>query len=160
VRPGQIATPAARANNSVPTGRRASAPSPRLQRIQQLYHDPARRADELVVVSGTFDDIRLIKSIVEKIDVLLPRSRSSRDRRVSLSDTDQDGLTALAHDRDGPERGTSITGATGALADDLRPIVTAAVTGRPARVPQDDPVTGGVNPSTSCDPRPNATCTR
>ena len=68
---------------------------------------------------------------------------------VSLSDTDQDGLTALGLTiGTAPNGGTSITGATGALAGwTFGPIVTAAVTGTTGTGSTGTtPVTGGVNP--------------
>jgi general secretion pathway protein D len=49
-----------------------------------------------IVISGTQDDIRLIKGIVDKIDVLLAQvSIQVIIAEVTLSDTDQNGLNAL-----------------------------------------------------------------
>jgi general secretion pathway protein D len=58
------------------------------------------------VVSGTFDDIRLIKGIVDKIDVLLAQvSIQVVIAEVTLSDTDQSGIQrAQPRGRQGPER--------------------------------------------------------
>jgi general secretion pathway protein D len=70
-----------------------------------------------VVVSGTFDDIRLIKGIVDKIDVLLAQvSIQVVIAEVTLSDMDNSGLQALglAFGK-APNGGTSITGFTGSL---------------------------------------------
>jgi general secretion pathway protein D len=71
-----------------------------------------------IVVSGTVDDIRLIKGIVEKIDVLLAEvSIQVVIAEVTLSDTDQNGLSALNLTvGKAPNGGTSIIGATGTVA--------------------------------------------
>ncbi|HEY5227741.1 MAG TPA: secretin N-terminal domain-containing protein, partial [Opitutaceae bacterium] len=71
-----------------------------------------------IVVSGTVDDIRLIKSIVDKIDVLLAEvSIQVVIAEVTLSDTDQNGLSALnLQVGKAPNGGTSITAASGAVA--------------------------------------------
>jgi type II secretory pathway component GspD/PulD (secretin) len=72
---------------------------------------------------------------------------------VSLSDTDQDGLTALGITvGKAPNGGTSITGVTGALAGwTFGPVVAAALTGvtgatgAPATT-STQPIAGGINP--------------
>lgn len=49
-----------------------------------------------VIVSGTGDDIRLIKELVEKIDIILAQVRIEVIiAEVTLSDTDKSGLSAL-----------------------------------------------------------------
>lgn len=49
-----------------------------------------------VIVSGTGDDIRLIKDLVDKIDIILAQVRIEVIiAEVTLSDTDKTGLTAL-----------------------------------------------------------------
>lgn len=49
-----------------------------------------------VVVSGTVDDIRLIRELVDKIDILLAQVRIEVViAEVTLNDTDKSGLTAL-----------------------------------------------------------------
>jgi general secretion pathway protein D len=49
-----------------------------------------------IVVSGTVDDIRLIREIVDKVDVLLAQvSIQVVIAEVTLSDTDKSGITAL-----------------------------------------------------------------
>ena len=49
-----------------------------------------------IVVSGTVDDIRLIREIVDKVDVLLAQvSIQVIIAEVTLSDTDKSGITAL-----------------------------------------------------------------
>jgi len=70
-----------------------------------------------VVVSGTFDDIRLIKGIVDKIDVLLAQvSIQVIIAEVTLSDTDDNGLSALGLTvGKAPNGGTSITGFSGTI---------------------------------------------
>jgi general secretion pathway protein D len=152
VRPGQIATPGQpAATNSVPTAAAAvgAAALGSSEFSSFITIQPDERTNS-VVVSGTFDDIRLIKSIVEKIDVLLAQvAIQVVIAEVSLSDTDQDGLTALGLTiGTAPNGGTSITGATGALAGwTFGPIVTAAVTGTTGTGSTGTtPVTGGVNP--------------
>jgi general secretion pathway protein D len=134
VRPGQIATPAQpAAANSVPSAAAAvGAEAPGSSEFSSFITIQPDERTNSVVVSGTFDDIRLIKSIVEKIDVLLAQvAIQVVIAEVSLSDTDQDGLTALGLTvGKAPNGGTSITGATGALAGwTFGPVVTAAVTG-------------------------------
>jgi general secretion pathway protein D len=71
-----------------------------------------------VVVSGTFDDIRLIKGIVEKIDVLLAQvSIQVVIAEVTLSDTDINGLQALNLTvGKAANGGTSITNFSGSVA--------------------------------------------
>jgi general secretion pathway protein D len=70
-----------------------------------------------VVVSGTFDDIRLIKGIVDKIDVLLAQvSIQVVIAEVTLSDTDDNGLSALGLTvGKAPNGGTSITNFSGTI---------------------------------------------
>ena len=49
-----------------------------------------------IVVSGTVDDIRLIKELIDKIDVLLAQVRIEVViAEVTLTDTDKSGITAL-----------------------------------------------------------------
>ena len=49
-----------------------------------------------VLVSGTFDDIRLIHELVDKLDIVLAQVRIEVIiAEVTLSDTDQSGVTAL-----------------------------------------------------------------
>jgi len=70
-----------------------------------------------VVVSGTVDDIRLIKEIVEKIDVLLAQVVIQVViAEVTLSDTDQNGLSALSLNVGQTASGaTAITGFSGTI---------------------------------------------
>jgi general secretion pathway protein D len=71
-----------------------------------------------IVVSGTVEDIGLIKAIVEKIDVLLAEvSIQVVIAEVTLSDTDQNGLSALnLQVGKAANGGTSIIGASGTVA--------------------------------------------
>ena len=71
-----------------------------------------------VVVSGTIGDIRLIKSIVEKIDVLLAQVRIEVViAEVTLSDTSNSGFeSASVTVGKAPNGGTSITNLTASLA--------------------------------------------
>ena len=49
-----------------------------------------------IVVSGTLDDIRLMRELVDKIDAVLPQVRIQVIiAEVTLDDTDQSGITAL-----------------------------------------------------------------
>ena len=70
-----------------------------------------------IVVSGTAADISLIKGIVDKIDVLLAQvSIQVVIAEVTLSDTDQNGLSALnLQVGKAPNGGTSITGFSGTI---------------------------------------------
>jgi general secretion pathway protein D len=71
-----------------------------------------------VVVSGTIGDIRLIKSIVEKIDVLLAQVRIEVViAEVTLSNTSNSGFnSATISVGPAPNKGTSITNLTASLA--------------------------------------------
>lgn len=84
-----------------------------------------------VVVSGTVGDIRLIKSIVEKIDVLLAQVRIEVViAEVTLSDKANSGLSsATATIGPAPNKGTSITNLTASLAGlGIMPTAAAGVT--------------------------------
>jgi|CZKI01.1.fsa_nt_gi general secretion pathway protein D len=71
-----------------------------------------------VVVSGTVDDIRLIKSIVEKIDILLAQVRIEVViAEVVLADKSNSGISSAALTvGPAPNGGTSITNLTASLA--------------------------------------------
>ena len=76
-----------------------------------------------IVVSGTADDLRLIKDLIAKLDVLLAQVRIEVIiAEVTLSDTDRSGISALnltvATDTaaTGGSRGTHITDFAGTLA--------------------------------------------
>ena len=108
VRPGQIADagPAAR-----PDRAGAGRPSPRRARPRANSAASSRSSPTSGRTRswspGTYDDIRLIKGIVEKIDVLLAQvSIQVVIAEVSLSDNDSGRPErAGAHGRHGPERG-------------------------------------------------------
>jgi general secretion pathway protein D len=151
VRPGQIATPGQPAvPNAAPTAGSASAGAEASSEFSSFVTIQPDERTNSVVVSGTFDDIRLIKGIVEKIDVLLAQvAIQVVIAEVSLSDTDQDGLTALGLTiGKAPNGGTSITGATGALAGWTFGPVLTAVTGATGSTgaTTTSPVSGGINP--------------
>ena len=114
VRPGQIVTPGQPAASNVQSSQEGPASS---EFSSFITVQPDERTNS-VVVSGTYDDIRLIKGIVEKIDVLLAQvSIQVVIAEVSLSDSDSDGLSALGLTvGKAPNGGTSITGAAGAIA--------------------------------------------
>jgi general secretion pathway protein D len=70
-----------------------------------------------IIVSGTVDDIRLLRELIDKIDVILPQVRIDVIiAEVTLSDTDQTGLTALSTTIGTDNvRGTHITNFSGAV---------------------------------------------
>ncbi len=79
---------------------------------------PEERSNSLVI-SGTVDDIRLIRDLVDKIDIILAQVRIEVIiAEVTLKDTDKSGITALnlavATDPDSGRRG--ITNFSGAVA--------------------------------------------
>ncbi len=127
VRPGQIAPAPAPAAN-VPAAAAKEEGSGSSEFSSFITVQPDERTNS-VVVSGTFDDIRLIKGIVEKIDVLLAQvAIQVVIAEVTLTDKDQDGLNALGLTvGTAPNGGTSITGAVGSVAGwTFGPVVTAA----------------------------------
>ena len=71
-----------------------------------------------VIVSGTGDDIRLIKDLVDKIDIILAQVRIEVIiAEVTLTDTDKSGLTALNLTVGQKANGsTAITNFSGAIA--------------------------------------------
>jgi general secretion pathway protein D len=80
-----------------------------------------------IVVSGTLDDIRLIKELVDKIDVILAQVRIEVViAEVTLTDTDKSGITALNLTFQPPTNaGSAVTNASGVLSS-----TTATGTGR------------------------------
>ncbi|HEY5079426.1 MAG TPA: secretin N-terminal domain-containing protein [Opitutaceae bacterium] len=104
-----------------------------------------------VVVSGTADDIRLIQSIVDKIDILLAQVRIEVViAEVTFSDSANSGLNTGAtvptviSVGTAPNGGTSITGVTGAVAGasfgPLSTIVAAMGSTAPAAVSSLNPL--------------------
>jgi general secretion pathway protein D len=123
VRPGQIAipgqpAPAGAATPTTPVVSQANSEGPASSEFSSFITiEPDERTNS-VVVSGTFDDIRLIKGIVDKIDVLLAQvSIQVVIAEVTLSDTDNNGIQAL-NLTVGPavNGGTSITNFSGSVA--------------------------------------------
>ncbi len=117
VRPGQIVTPGQPPAQNAPV-QASSQEGPASSEFSSFITVQPDERTNSVVVSGTYDDIRLIKGIVEKIDVLLAQvSIQVVIAEVSLSDNDSDGLSALGLTvGTAPNGGTSITGAAGAIA--------------------------------------------
>lgn len=73
-----------------------------------------------IVVSGTVDDIRLIRELVEKVDILLAQVRIEVIiAEVTLDDSDKSGISALnltVATPQGSSQGTHITNFSGAAA--------------------------------------------
>ncbi len=104
VRPGQInlpgqpaapqpAAPQPAVVNSVGPEIASLAGSNEFSTLVTVTYDERSNA---VIVSGTGDDIRLIKDLVDKIDIILAQVRIEVIiAEVTLSDTDKTGLTAL-----------------------------------------------------------------
>jgi len=76
-----------------------------------------------VVVSGTVDDLRMVRSIIDKIDILLAQVRIEVViAEVTFSDTSNSGVNTSASSGPtvavgtAPNGGTSITGASGSVA--------------------------------------------
>jgi general secretion pathway protein D len=99
VRPGQILQPGQPVLNTglatpaTANGGTTEASSTQFSGFITVEADERTNA---VVVSGTMDDIRIIKSIVDKIDVLLAQvSIQVVIAEVTLSDTDSSGINAL-----------------------------------------------------------------
>jgi general secretion pathway protein D len=121
VRPGQVLTPPA---NTPQTPAQAAVATALTQEGAQASEfsglvtiQPDERTNS-IVVSGTFDDIRLIKGIVDKIDIVLAQvSIEVVIAEVTLTDSDQSGIQALGLEvGKAPNGGTSIIGATGTVA--------------------------------------------
>jgi len=121
VRPGQIVTPLNPQNPAAPAIQNAAAAANEAVGSSEFSGLVTIQPDERtnsIVVSGTFDDIRLIKGIVDKIDVLLAQvSIEVVIAEVTLTDSDQNGLQALGLQvGKAPNGGTSITGFSGSIA--------------------------------------------
>ena len=122
VRPGQVVT---NPNPNTPqAAAQAAAATARTQEGGQASEfsglvtvQPDERTNS-IVVSGTFDDIRLIKGIVDKIDTVLAQvSIEVVIAEVTLTDSDQSGIQALGLEvGKAPNGGTSVIGATGTVA--------------------------------------------
>jgi len=91
--PGQPAAPQPAVVNSVGPEIASLAGSNEFSTLVTVTYDERSNA---VIVSGTGDDIRLIKDLVDKIDIILAQVRIEVIiAEVTLSDTDKTGLTAL-----------------------------------------------------------------
>jgi general secretion pathway protein D len=99
-----------------------------------------------IVVSGNSDDLRLIQSIVDKIDILLAQVRIEVViAEVTFADTSNTGLNTSASTGPqvtigtAPNGGTSITGVTGGVAGlsvaPLSSLVAAAASGATSTLP-------------------------
>lgn len=126
VRPGQVVTP------GQPVAPQPAAPQPaainlagpdlgslagsnEFSALVTVTYDERSNA---VIVSGTGDDIRLIKDLVDKIDIVLAQVRIEVViAEVTLTDTDKSGLSALNLTvGTAANGGTSITNFAGAVA--------------------------------------------
>jgi general secretion pathway protein D len=121
VRPGQIAPPPG-APGAPPVATPAVATAGETLPFSSQFSSyitiqPDERTNSLVV-SGTFYDLRLIKDIVAKIDVLLAQvSIQVVIAEVTLSDSDQSGLSALGLTVGQNAKGsTTITNFSGSVA--------------------------------------------
>ena len=117
-RPGQIAPqPAAPNAGPAPTAAAEGSAAGTSQFSNFITIQPDERTNS-VVISGTVDDIRLIKSIVEKIDILLAQVRIEVViAEVVLSDKSNSGVnSATATIAPAPNGGTSLTNLTASLA--------------------------------------------
>jgi general secretion pathway protein D len=113
VRPGQINVP-----GQQPAAGAGTQEAPGSSEFSGFITIQPDERTNSVVVSGTYDDIRLIKGIVAKIDVLLAQvAIQVVIAEVTLSDNDQDGISALGLTvGKAPNGGTSITGVAGDVA--------------------------------------------
>jgi general secretion pathway protein D len=112
--PGQPAGPAPAVSAAAALGLGAEA-SNQFSGIVTVIPDSRSNS---IVVSGTVDDIRLIRGIVDKVDVLLAQVRIEVIiAEVTLNDSDKSGLSALNLTLGTDEaRGTQITNFTGNVA--------------------------------------------
>jgi general secretion pathway protein D len=151
VRPGQIAQPgqsAAAAANPATTPAAAAGAANEVPGSSEFSSFVTIQPDERtnsIVVSGTVDDIKIIKSIISKIDVLLAQVRIEVViAEVVLSDSTNSGIsTAAVNIGTAPNGGTSITALTATLAGlGIGPgVVAAAASGATATT-----VVNSVNP--------------
>jgi len=118
---GAAPTPAAQPPGAAPAAAAAAATSGEAPGSSQFSSFITIQPDErtnAIVVSGTIDDIKIIKSIIGKIDVLLAQVRIEVViAEVVLSDTANSGLsTAAVSVGKAPNGGNSVTGLTATLA--------------------------------------------
>jgi general secretion pathway protein D len=92
-RPDTAANAAPKATPAVAAGAGNLAASTTFSSIVTVIPDERTNA---VVVNGTMDDLRLIKELVDKIDIVLPQVRIEvLIAEVTLSDEDDSGISAL-----------------------------------------------------------------
>ncbi len=110
--PNLPAAPAANASNA-----QAGANAGSNNEFSSLALVLADERSNSIIVTGTVDDIRLIKELVAKLDIVLAQVRIDVViAEVTLSDTDQSGLTALGLTLGtSGTRGTHITNFTGSV---------------------------------------------
>jgi general secretion pathway protein D len=122
VRPGTVATPnapAAPASANAPAASSSSAETPFSSQFSSFITIQPDERTNSVVVSGTVDDLRLIRSIIDKIDILLAQVRIEVViAEVTFSDTSNSGINTSASS--GPSvaigNGGQVIGATGSVA--------------------------------------------
>jgi len=89
VRPGEISTP----QPATPTSGKEGGATNEFSSFMTIQPDERSNA---VVVSGTVDDIRLIRDLIEKLDIALAQVRIQVIiAEVTLTNTDISGITAL-----------------------------------------------------------------
>ncbi len=133
VRPGEVATPTPFGSTNIgsptpaapgPAGARAPVlPAGLAKTVNSAEFSnlvtilPDERSNS-VVVSGTVDDIHLLKQLIDKLDVALAQVRiDCIIAEVNLSDTDISGISALGLTvGTDSTRGTHVTNFTGSLA--------------------------------------------
>jgi general secretion pathway protein D len=99
VRPGEITTnlqPAVAGMPPAPGSVNVATSSSGNNEFSSLMTVIADDRSNSIVVSGTVDDIRLMHQLIDKLDAALPQVRIEVViAEVTLSDTDQSGITAL-----------------------------------------------------------------
>jgi len=95
-RPSQGPVPAPAPNTPTPAPSLASLGLDSTTEFSSLITILSDERSNSVIVSGTLDDIRLIKELVDKIDIVLAQVRIEVViAEVTLNDTDRSGITAL-----------------------------------------------------------------
>jgi general secretion pathway protein D len=114
VRPGQ-ATPPTPAMSALASAAEGLTPSGEFSNLITIQPDERTNS---IVVSGTRDDVRIVRDLIDKIDVLLSQvSIEVVIAEVTLTDSDTSGVSALsATISKAANGGTSITNVTGSVA--------------------------------------------
>ena len=108
LRPGDVMANPQPTVPGMPAGANLSASASGNNEFSSLMTVIADDRSNSIVVSGTVDDIRLMRELIDKLDAPLPQVRIEVIiAEVTLSDTDQSGITAL-----GLTVGQSSNGAT------------------------------------------------